>query len=72
MFHHPMQVAEPYWRNALDEINGDPTEAREVCEAFLEGYADSDTMILPAHFANPTAGYIVSKDRAFRFRSMVA
>ncbi|MEE8199506.1 MAG: MBL fold metallo-hydrolase [Thermoplasmata archaeon] len=72
MFHHPVQVAEPGWRNALDEINGDPTEAREVREAFLERYADRDTMILPAHFAYPTAGYIISKDRAFRWRPTAA
>ncbi len=68
MVHHAVLVAEPGWRNALDEIYGDPTQSREVLEASLERTTDSNTMILPGHFAYPTVGYIVSKGQSFRFQ----
>lgn len=69
VFHHPVQVAQPGWRNALDEINGDPPQAERVRRALLNRYADGDSMILPAHFASPTVGHIASRAGGFRFQT---
>ena len=34
---------------------------------FLETFVDSPAMVIPAHFPTPTAGWIRSYDRSFRF-----
>jgi len=33
----------------------------------IETYAESDTLILPAHFPEPTAGHIKRHGSAYRF-----
>ena len=41
--------------------------ARSTRWRFLETFADSPVMVIPAHFPTPTAGWIRSHDGSFRF-----
>src|SRR5262249_24012100 len=45
----------------------DAEMARATRRRFLETFADSPVMIIPAHFPTPTAGWIRSHDGSFRF-----
>jgi glyoxylase-like metal-dependent hydrolase (beta-lactamase superfamily II) len=45
----------------------DTETARATRRRFLDTYADSPVMIIPAHFPTPTAGWIRSHDGSFRF-----
>ena len=36
--------------------------------ALIERYADTDTLIAPAHFASPTMGHICSHGDGFGFK----
>jgi hypothetical protein len=33
----------------------------------LERYAETQTLVMPAHFPSPTAGHVVRAGRAFHF-----
>jgi glyoxylase-like metal-dependent hydrolase (beta-lactamase superfamily II) len=64
--HHPIQLTEPNLRVGFDE---DPEEALATRHRLLQTYADTNTIILPAHFALPVAGRIVTwGDHQYRFR----
>jgi len=41
--------------------------ARATRRRFLETFTDRPVMVIPAHFPTPTAGWIRSYDRSFRF-----
>ena len=45
----------------------DPEAARTTRRLFLQTFADSPVMIIPSHFPTPTAGWIRSHERSFRF-----
>jgi glyoxylase-like metal-dependent hydrolase (beta-lactamase superfamily II) len=64
LMHHPVQCAEPDWSSTFCV---DPAHSRRTRRAFLERYAGTDTLIMPAHFPAPTAGRIVAEGRAWRF-----
>jgi hypothetical protein len=36
-------------------------------DAFLETFADNPVMVIPGHFPTPTADWIRSHERSFRF-----
>jgi len=55
--HHPIQVPEPQLSSIFCD---DPVQAVATRTAFVERHADTDTLILPAHFADDSAGHIVS------------
>jgi glyoxylase-like metal-dependent hydrolase (beta-lactamase superfamily II) len=63
--HHPIQIARPEWNSRFCV---DPARARATREAFVERHADRDVLILPAHFASPTAGRIVDNGARCRFQ----
>jgi glyoxylase-like metal-dependent hydrolase (beta-lactamase superfamily II) len=46
----------------------DEETARATRRRFLETFADSPVMIIPAHFPTPTAGWIRSHNGSFRFQ----
>lgn len=56
LMHHPVQVARPEWNS---RFCWDPEMSRATRRNFVERYADTDTQILAAHFANPVVGRIV-------------
>jgi hypothetical protein len=55
--HHPMQCAMPA-RTATFDMDKDA--GRQTRVGFVEKYADSGVLVIGAHFAEPTAGYIVT------------
>ena len=65
LMHHPVQCAEPYWSSCFCV---DADHSRRTRIAFLAEHADSETLILPAHFPTPTAGRVVSDGNAWHFQ----
>jgi glyoxylase-like metal-dependent hydrolase (beta-lactamase superfamily II) len=63
LMHSPVQCAEPDW-GASD---GDPALARATRRRFLESHADTDTLVLTAHFPSPSVGHIRRAGAAYRF-----
>jgi glyoxylase-like metal-dependent hydrolase (beta-lactamase superfamily II) len=61
--HHPCQIAHPGWGSASDF---DPAQARASRLELLERYADTDTLIIGSHFADPVAGLIRRQGATFR------
>ncbi|MCB1746442.1 MAG: MBL fold metallo-hydrolase [Gammaproteobacteria bacterium] len=64
MMHHPAQIARPDW---LCPFDTDSAQAQATREAFLARYADTPTLILGTHFANPVGGRIVRDGDSYRF-----
>ncbi len=64
LMHSPVQCAEPDWHSSGDF---DPDEARRVRRRFLETHAESDKLVLTAHFPSPSIGYVRRHGEAFRF-----
>jgi len=56
LMHHPLQVPEAQWSSIFCE---DPDLSRRTRTAFVEKHAETDTMVLPAHFAGAGGGHIV-------------
>ena len=55
LMHHPMQCAMPH-RTATFDMDKDA--GRATRQGFVAKYRDSGTMVIGAHFAEPTAGHI--------------
>ncbi len=64
VMHSPVQCAEPDWHAVSDD---DPTLARATRHLFLNQHAETDTLILTAHFPSPSVGHVVARGDAFRF-----
>jgi len=64
LMHHPIQCAEPQWNSCFCVDN---VGARVSRMKLLERYAETRTLIMPAHFPSPTAGHVVRAGRAFYF-----
>jgi glyoxylase-like metal-dependent hydrolase (beta-lactamase superfamily II) len=62
VMHHPCQIAYPDW-GASDF---DPDQARASRSDLIEQFADSDTLIIGTHFADPVAGRIRRDSTTFR------
>jgi glyoxylase-like metal-dependent hydrolase (beta-lactamase superfamily II) len=62
--HHPVQVARPEWNSRFCV---DKEMARATRQRFVERHAETDTIILAAHFATPTAGRIVRNGARCKF-----
>ena len=64
LMHHPIQVREPQWNSCFC---ADAEQAQATRRAFLERHADSDTMIVPAHFERGTVGRLESTADGFTY-----
>ena len=65
VMHHPIQIRQPQYSSRFCE---DPIEAAHFRSRFVEQHADSGALVLPAHFASPTAGRVVRDPRGgYRF-----
>ena len=64
LMHHPVQCAEPDWCSGFCV---DVAHSQRTRRAFLERYAETDALIMPAHFPTPTAGRIERAGDAWRF-----
>jgi glyoxylase-like metal-dependent hydrolase (beta-lactamase superfamily II) len=65
IMHTALQCAEPQLDSCFCV---DPEMARATRRRFLETFADSPVMVIPAHFPTPSAGWIRSHDTSFRFQ----
>mgnify|MGYP001431845013 FL=1 len=65
--HHPIQSAYPDWNS---RFCADPPRARLTRHRFIDQHAETNTIVLPAHFAFPTAGRIVKMGSCFRFQGV--
>ena len=64
LMHSPVQCAEPDWPASSDF---DPALARASRRRFLETHAETDGLVLTAHFPSPSIGHIRRAGNAFRF-----
>jgi glyoxylase-like metal-dependent hydrolase (beta-lactamase superfamily II) len=62
VMHHPCQIAYPDW-GASDFVG---SQAQASRSHLIERFADSDTLIIGSHFADPVAGRIRSGGATFR------
>ena len=62
--HHPLQIMEPTLHLPVD---WDVAKAVATRRKLLENCADRDTLLMTAHFPDPTAGRVVSRGDGFRF-----
>jgi hypothetical protein len=59
VFHHPAQIQDPTLHiNADADIDAGLATRRH----FIETFADSGTILLAAHFPDPTGGRVVRRD----------
>ena len=65
LMHHPVQCAYPEWNSRFCH---DPALSRETRREFVDRLADTDVLVLAAHFAAPTAGRIVAAGDRCRFQ----
>jgi glyoxylase-like metal-dependent hydrolase (beta-lactamase superfamily II) len=64
VLHHPLQCLKPTWSTfACTDADG----SRVSRTRLIDTYAETDTLILPAHFPDPTCGHIKRHGSAFRF-----
>jgi glyoxylase-like metal-dependent hydrolase (beta-lactamase superfamily II) len=66
VFHHPAQIQDPTLHINVD---ADPVDGLAVRRHFIEAYGNTGTVLLAAHFPEPTAGCVVKDgaETAFRF-----
>lgn len=63
--HHPIQIAYPEWNSRFCM---DPDKSRATRKAFVDRHAETDTLILAAHFATPTVGRIAGNGARCKFQ----
>lgn len=61
VFHHPCQVAHPEWKT----FDTDSNQANETRKQLLERFADTDTVFVGSHFAEPIAGRVKRDGKGF-------
>ena len=64
LMHHAVQCAEPDWSSCFCV---DAAHSARTRRAFLDRYAETDTVVMPAHFPSPSVGRIVGAGDAWRF-----
>ena len=65
LIHSPLQLAFPEWSPRVD---WDRALSARTRRGFLERHADSDVIVMTAHFPQPSTGQVLSTGNAFRFR----
>ena len=65
IMHHALQCAEPQLSSCFCV---DPLASEQTRRAFLDRVAETDTLILPAHFPTPTAGTVARRGAGFDYR----
>jgi len=65
VIHHPVQIERPEWSSHFDE---GPDEARRTRLELLERVADTNVIVIGAHFAGPTALTITSDNGGYNYK----
>ncbi len=63
LMHNPVQLEEPH---RIVRFDMDQAAGAQSREAFVADMANSDVLVIGSHFADPTAGYVVSDDDGCR------
>ncbi|MDP6563760.1 MAG: MBL fold metallo-hydrolase [Alphaproteobacteria bacterium] len=63
--HHPLQLLRPEWSSRACE---DAAMSATTRRALLERLADTDTLMVPAHFASPSMGHVIGRGDGFGYR----
>lgn len=64
VLHHPCQFGRPNWSTSFDS---NVVAAQETRAKLLETLADTSTLVIGTHFAQPTAGRVRRDGEAYRF-----
>ena len=64
LMHHIIQCHQPDWSTIAC---ADMKSASVTRKKFFENYADTNVLIFPSHFPNPTGGFVLSKGDEFVF-----
>jgi glyoxylase-like metal-dependent hydrolase (beta-lactamase superfamily II) len=67
LMHHPVQCAYPEWNS---RFCFDAAQSRATRQRFVAEHADTDTLILGAHFADPVAGRIAGNGERCKFTTL--
>lgn len=62
VIHHPVQIEQPQWSS---NFCLDPVQSAATRTNLLQRLADQDTVLLPAHFAGPTAVKVITDRSGF-------
>lgn len=65
LMHCPIQFAEP---QRIVRFDMNQEQGAQTRQAFVEKLSNQDVLVLGSHFADPTAGYVVSDDDGCRFK----
>lgn len=63
--HHPCQIAHPEWTIDADVL---PDQALATRQKILAEIADTDTLLIGSHFANPVAGFVSRAKDGYIFK----
>jgi glyoxylase-like metal-dependent hydrolase (beta-lactamase superfamily II) len=66
MIHHPCQFKFPHWCSTVDF---DPAASTATRRRMFAEAADQPLLVIGTHFADPTAGHVVSDGDSWRFES---
>jgi glyoxylase-like metal-dependent hydrolase (beta-lactamase superfamily II) len=66
LLHHPLQLVHPGWSSFFC---ADPLLSAQTRRQILERIADTNTVLMPAHFPTPTWGIVQSKGDGFRLKT---
>jgi glyoxylase-like metal-dependent hydrolase (beta-lactamase superfamily II) len=64
IFHHPLQITEPYLNTAYCVL---PDVARQTRREFLDLAAQKHALVMPCHFGFPHCGYIEKQQDRYSF-----
>lgn len=63
--HHPCQFAHPEWTMLADVDSSIAVQSRQK---LLNDIANTDTILMATHFANPVAGKVVREGNSYKFK----
>lgn len=67
VFHHPCQIAHPEWKT----FDTDSELANDTRKQLLERFADTDTVFIGSHFAEPIAGTVTRDGSSYKLMSIL-
>ena len=65
--HHPLQIEHPDWSSSFCS---DPNLSRVTRKEFLNTVAETDSLVMPAHFGTPTAVRITGDSTGYDFETV--
>ena len=66
LMHNPIQLAEP---KRIVRFDMDQEAGAQTRQDFVDDYANQDVLVIGSHFADPSAGYVISDDDGCRLKT---